>query len=119
VFFAPDVGQIAKGGGDAIKAVQDYKALIRHVHLKDFVGVTVEFDEEGKEIDPTGYVSYVPLGEGVVDIPAILDILKGVGYDGWLMVELDGTPRAPRPPLEAAAMSKRYLQEVLGQTFGR
>jgi inosose dehydratase len=59
---------------------------------------------------------YLPLGEGVVDIPAILEILAEINYDGYAMVELDGTPRAPYAPKEAAAISKRYLQN-LGQRF--
>ncbi len=117
IFFAPDVGQIQKGGTDAVQVVKDYASLIRHVHLKDFVGGQVHFDERGREIDSTGYVSYVPIGYGVVDMPAIFAVLEQAGYDGWIMVELDGTPQAPRPPREAAAMSKRYLQDKLGQKF--
>jgi len=49
VFFAPDTGQIAKAGDDAIEALRTYKSLIRHVHLKDYGG--------GKE---TGYAGYNP-----------------------------------------------------------
>jgi len=116
VFFAPDVGQISKGGGDPVKVVRDFKSIIKHVHLKDFVGGTVEYDEEGKLVDTTGYLCYLPLGEGVVPIPTILEILAEMNYDGFVMAELDGTPSSPRPPTEAAAISKRYLQS-LGQKF--
>jgi inosose dehydratase len=119
VFFAPDVGQIQKGGTDAVAVVERYKSMIRHVHLKDFVGGTVQFDAQGKEVDPTGYVSYVPVGYGVVDTPAILALLEREGFDGWLMIELDGTATSPRPAYEAAAMSKGYLQDKLGQRFGK
>lgn len=116
VLFGPDVGQILKGGGDPVKVVRDFKAIIKHVHLKDFVGGTVEYNEEGKEVDTTGYLSYLPLGEGVVPIPEILEILAEMKYDGFVMAELDGTKTSPRPPKEAAAISKRYLQS-LGQKF--
>ncbi len=116
VFFGPDVGQIAKGGSDPVKIVRDFKSMIQHVHLKDFVGGEVEKDENGKDIDSTGYVCYLPLGEGVVDLLAILEILAEIDYDGYIMVELDGTSKAPYPPKEAAAISKRYLQS-LGQKF--
>ena len=118
VFFAPDVGQIAKGGGDPVAVVRNYSSLIRHVHLKDFVGGKVEYDANGKEVDPTGYLGYVPLGMGVVDIPGILDVLDKANFDGWLNVELDGTPQAPRPPKEAAAISKRYIDRLLS-TLGQ
>lgn len=103
VGFAPDTGQIAKGGADMIATLRTYKELIQHVHLKDYGG--------GRE---TGYVGYEPVGNGVLDIPAVFDILEEANFDGWISVELDGTPRAPRPPREAAAMSKRYLEELLG-----
>jgi sugar phosphate isomerase/epimerase len=39
--------------------------------------------------------------------------LREAGFDGWLMVELDGTARSPRPPKEAAAMSYRGLTEAV------
>lgn len=113
VFMAPDTGQIAKGGGDPVEVVRTYRDLVRHVHLKDYVGGVSVVDREGSAADRTGYLDYTPLGEGVVDFPAILSQLPD-DYDGWLMVELDGTEEAPRPPSEAAAISKRYLDGLVG-----
>lgn len=117
VFFAPDTGQIVKGGSDILEVLNDYGSLVRHVHLKDYIGGPARHDENGKEIDPTGYVGYTPVGHGSLDMPAIFQFLERIDYQDLVMVELDGTPRAPRPPHEAAAMSKRYLQEELGQAF--
>src|SRR5262249_54446736 len=108
---APDTGQIAKGGGDPVEVVRTYAELVRHIHLKDYVGGEPKYDGAGELVDRTGYLDYVPLGDGVVDVPAILDAL-GLRYQGWWMVELDGTPDAPRPPREAAAMSRRYLDKA-------
>jgi len=113
VGFAPDTGQIAKGGSDILEVMHTYRSRITHVHLKDWGG-RYERDAAGKEIDATGYVNYEPVGNGVLPMPEILDILVEDGFDGWVNVELDGTPRAPRPPREAAAMSRRYLGEILG-----
>jgi inosose dehydratase len=113
VGFAPDTGQIAKGGSDIVEVFETYRDRITHVHLKDWCG-KVAFDEAGKEIDHSGYANYEPVGNGVLPIPRLLGVLEGAGYAGWLAVELDGTRRAPRPPREAAAMSRRYLGEVLG-----
>ena len=39
----------------------DYLPLVRHMHLKDFNG-------------GTAFLGYSPLGQGKVDIPAILDL---------------------------------------------
>lgn len=115
VFFAPDTGQIQKGGSDPVAVIQTYLPQVKHVHLKDYSGVPLAYDEDGQEIDRTGYVNYVPLGEGIVDIPAIIATLDNAGYQGWLNVELDGTEQAPRPAKEAADMSKRYLERILGE----
>ena len=113
VGFAPDTGQIAKGGSDIVEVMRTYRQRITHVHLKDWSG-KVAYAADGKEIDATGYLNYEPVGNGILPIPALLEILIEDGFAGWVNVELDGTPQAPRPPREAAAMSRRYLGEVLG-----
>lgn len=119
VFFAPDTGQIQKGGSDPVEVIRTYLPQVKHVHLKDASGARVEFDENGNEIDRTGYVNYVPLGEGVVDLPAIIALLDQNGFAGWLNVELDGTDQAPRPAMEAAAISKRHLEHILREEISR
>ena len=63
VKFGPDVGQLAKGGSDPVAVVKDFSGIIRHVHLKDFNG-------------GNAYLGYCPLGQGKVDIPAIVDLLE-------------------------------------------
>ncbi|MHB1356793.1 MAG: sugar phosphate isomerase/epimerase family protein, partial [Anaerolineae bacterium] len=83
--------------------LNDYKSIIRHVHLKDWGGGRF-----------TGYADYEPIGSGVVDMAGVFRVLEDANFGGWVMVELDGTPQAPRPPREAAAMSKRYLENLLG-----
>lgn len=112
VFMAPDTGQIAKGGGDAVEVVRTYRSMVRHIHLKDYVGGDSRADDTDNPVDRTGYLDYVPLGDGVVDFPAIVADLEAAGYDGWWMVELDGTDQAPRPPKDAAAISLRYLDSL-------
>jgi inosose dehydratase len=113
VGFGPDVGQIAKAGGDPLELVQTYRSLVRHIHIKDYVGGPVRYDASGKAIDTTGYAGYVPLGEGVVDLRAILQILDEDAYAGWLMVELDGTPHSPHAPKTAAAMGRKHLEVLM------
>lgn len=110
VSMAPDTGQIAKGGADPVEVVRTYGPRVRHIHLKDYLGGTPVI-EEGNERDRTGWLDYVPLGRGVVDVPAIIKTL-GDGYEGWWMVELDGTEASPEPPKAAAASSKRYLERL-------
>lgn len=113
VGFAPDTGQIAKGGSDILAVLRTHHKRIVHVHLKDWNG-KYERDRDGKEIDASGYVNYEPIGNGVLPMPAILALLTPEqGFTGWINVELDGTARAPRSPREAAAMSRRHLGQLL------
>jgi inosose dehydratase len=100
VKFGPDVGHMVKGGAQpqaVTKLVKDYREIIHHVHLKDFSGGSY-------------YTGFCPLGFGVVEIPAILDILEGKEMTGMIMVELDSGPRNPMPPLQAASIAKEYLK---------
>lgn len=101
--FAPDVGQLQKGGSDAARVVKDFLPITVHMHLKDWVG--------GQH-----FAGYCPLGQGKVDLKAILDSVEGANPTANIMVELDGSPNAPYTPLETAQISKAYL-EKLGYQF--
>ena len=61
--FAPDTGQLQKAGGDAAKIVKDFKSITAHMHLKDYKGWE-------------HFQGYCPLGEGKVDLQAILDTME-------------------------------------------
>lgn len=111
--FGPDTGQIAQAGGDATEVVVRYAQVVTHVHVKDYGGTPVSKAADGTVVDPTGYSGYVPVGSGVIDFVPMFRALARAGFDGWLNVELDGSPRAPRPPKEAAAMSYRGLTDAI------
>jgi inosose dehydratase len=96
--FGPDIGQLQKGGSDPVKVVKDFLPLVQHMHLKDYSG--------GAE-----YLGYCPLGQGKVDIPAILSMMNGRKTAGLVMVELDSPPPHPAPPLENAKIAKAYLEK--------
>jgi inosose dehydratase len=101
--FAPDVGQLQKGGADAAKVVKDFLPITVHMHLKDWIG--------GEHM-----AGYCPLGMGKVDLKAILDMVETAQPDANVMHELDGSPNMPYTPFETAQISKTYLQK-LGYSF--
>jgi inosose dehydratase len=101
--FAPDVGQLQKGGADAARVVKDFLPITVHMHLKDWIG--------GEHM-----AGYCPLGMGRVDLKAILDMVEGANPQANIMHELDGSPKMPYTPLETAQISRGYL-EKLGYTF--
>jgi inosose dehydratase len=93
--FAPDTGQIQKGGADAAQVVKDLAKITTHMHLKDF--------SNGKYMG-----GYCPLGMGVVDVESILNTLEEAGSNPDVMHELD-RGNAPMTARETAAFSKAYL----------
>ncbi len=101
--FAPDVGQLQKGGVDALQVVKDFLPILKHMHLKDFAG-------------GPHFAGYCPLGQGKVDIAGILDTLEKSKSEANVMVELDGSKNAPMTPLETALVTKTYLK-TLGYKF--
>jgi inosose dehydratase len=101
--FAPDVGQLQKGGANAAQVVKDFLPITVHMHLKDFNG--------GEH-----FAGYCPLGQGKVDLKAILEMVEGANPKANIMVELDGSTNMPYTALETAQISKAYL-EKLGYRF--
>jgi len=96
--FGPDIGQLQKGGSDPVQVVKDFLPLVQHMHLKDYSG-------------GSDYLGYCPLGQGKVDIPAILAMMNGRKTAGLVMVELDSPPPQPAPALENAKIAKAYLEK--------
>ena len=101
--FAPDVGQLQKGGADAAKVVKDFLPITVHMHLKDYKGWE-------------HFAGYCPLGQGKVDLKAILDMVEVANPSANIMHELDGSANQPYTPLQTLQIGKEYL-EKLGYTF--
>lgn len=87
-----DVAHLAAGGGDPVAIIDKYADRLTYVHLKDY--------------DPnTG--SFLPLGEGGIDMSGVVDAVIRSGYSDWIGVELDGYPG---DPADAARRSFAYLE---------
>lgn len=110
VGFAPDGGQIAKGGADPIEVAARWANRIRHVHLKGLEAGWVEKRRAG--ISLRGPEGYCELGEGVIDYAPLVKVLDAVDYRGWAMAELDETAN---PPREVARRNREQLRELFGK----
>lgn len=104
VRFGPDIGQLTKGGSDAVQVVKDFLPIIEHMHLKDYNGENPHL------------AGYCPLGQGKVDIPAILNLVQKKKLHGMVMVELDNDGKTSLVPLDLVKTSKAYLERQ-GVTF--
>jgi inosose dehydratase len=87
--FCPDTAHLEAGGGDSADLINTYGDRIQYVHFKDYA--------DG---------DFLPLGRGALDFSRIMSALHGIGYDGWIVVELDVYKGSPK---EAAQVSKRFL----------
>jgi inosose dehydratase len=94
IALCPDTGHIILGGGDPAELIARHADRIPYVHVKD--------------VDPeTG--SFVPLGEGALNLDAVMAALREADYDGWITIELD----AWENPAGAARANRAVLAEHL------
>jgi len=108
-----DMGHYAFGGGDPVEALETYFPRIWHVHFKDFdPGV----GQAARENNYDYFTSvekgvFCELGEGNVDFPAIVKMLREKGYEGWIVVEQDVLP-GMGSPRECAQHNRTYIQSL-------
>lgn len=92
---------------DAAHALVDLVAL---VHLKDFRRARPDETEHVyKGLDGVAFTGSV-VGEGQVDLPEIVSILRSAGYAGWLSLEFEG---AQDPIAIGVPASLRAAQRLL------
>lgn len=112
VFHGPDIGHLAWAGGDVLDYCRTYANDIKCLHVKDISGsVLKEGLEKGwtySEYSQAGI--FAELGEGIVPVKEMIDILNGAGYEGWFIVEIDRTMKATA--LESAQISRAYLRSI-------
>lgn len=97
-----DVAHWRQGGGDPAAAIRRHRDRLALLHLKDVEPVPATAAQ------PAGY-RFVELGRGRVDLPAVLDALRDVRFDGWAIVELDSVEGTGHSARDAAASNKAYL----------
>jgi len=97
-----DTGHLLIGGVDPVALAAEHAGRIRHTHLKD-VDATWAGRVQSGEVTYTEAVRegmYRPLGQGDVDIAAIVGSLESAGYDGWYVLEQDTILAGPPAPGE-------------------
>ena len=112
-----DTGHYFYGGGDPVEATQKYGSRIWHLHLKDVRREVLDRAREEKTgfLGAVGEGVFCPLGEGDVDIIAVMNNLRKQGYDGWAVFEQDVDPTKPGiAPRESAVASRQYLRKFVG-----
>ena len=111
-----DPAHIAKAGSDPVAICERYAPIICYVHIKDY---SPELDTPEANVRVEGVAPklafFSELGDGIVDTPGFVQVLRESDYDGWLTIELDRSQTTPRQSL---VNNTRYLREVLGFDIG-
>lgn len=112
-----DTGHLMIGGTDPVALTLQWASRINHVHAKDVRAEMVSKVRSG-ELSYTEAVSqgiYVPLGQGDVDLVAIVTALNEAGFEGWYVLEQDtmlgGEPAGEGPVRDVRASLER-LREI-------
>ena len=114
-----DTGHHAYSDGDPRDAIARHGNRIRYFHLKDLNPAVAHRVKVGGLDFHTAVIDgiFPAIGEGSVDIAGVIEDIKSLGYEGWIVVEQDtlGThDYAGRTPLEAVGVSRKYLEDTLG-----
>lgn len=114
-----DTGHMFIGGTDPVAFSAKYPHRIKHTHLKD---VRLDMARKVQTGELTYYQAvvqgmYTALGEGDIDIRAIVKNLLDAGFDGWLCLEQDNVvssdPAAGEGPLDEARRSVHFINQVI------
>jgi inosose dehydratase len=112
-----DTGHLLVGGSDPVALARRVPDRVAHVHLKDVDATTAAEVTAGRRSysDAVRDGMFRPLGQGDVDVPALVRALEGAGYRGWYVLEqdvmLDGEPEGEGPVTDVRA-SLEHLLEV-------
>ena len=89
-----DTGHFAYARIDPVAAIERYAARIGHMHLKDIrPDVLARVDAEELSFwEAIEAGIFCPLGEGLVDLGAVLSALEAAHFDGYATIEQDRVP---------------------------
>lgn len=110
VFHGPDTGHLAWAGADVTAYIRDYADAIKTIHIKDIdpqvraAGVAGSWDYATASANGI----FCEIGEGLVDFPAVFDLLRAANFAGWIIVETDVTQKSSAA--ESATISRQNLR---------
>lgn len=111
VWAIPDIGHIQAAGGDPVKFVREYTNRLLFPHFSDVIVYPGgPMNLSGKT--PRPKYDFVELGQGKVNLPGVLQIMKDYRWTGWIIIELDNV-RTGHTPKESAIISKKFIEEKL------
>lgn len=108
-----DTGHLLFGGGDVMATMNRWTERLHHVHFKDIRPDIVRDVRENDRsfLDAVIAGAFTVPGDGCIDFQAVTDVLKAMGYHGWIVVEAEQDP-AKAPPFEYSKKGYDHIVEV-------
>ena len=107
-----DVGNILFVDEDPAPFLEAFKDEIKHVHIKDYLRKPASYEPPSRDWLPTRsgqFLRDTMVASGVVDFEACMKVLKAIGYDGALALELGH----PEPFDVGVQQAMEYLNRLM------
>ncbi|WP_247422802.1 TIM barrel protein [Ralstonia pseudosolanacearum] len=109
-----DTGHLYYSGMDPVSWLRRHAARLDYVHFKDIDLPTYRqvLGERIAFFDACARGVMCPIGQGVLDYPAIKRTLEDLGYAGYITIEQERDPRNAGSSLRDVAASREFLATV-------
>jgi inosose dehydratase len=112
--FCLDTGHLFYAGMDPVATLEKYADRLDYIHFKD-IDIAVFQRVMGERIrffEACAQGVMCPIGRGVIDYRAILNLLDRIGYEGFITVEQERDPLNAGGSLADVKASREYLKSV-------
>lgn len=94
-----DTGHLTFAGGDPLAIARAHVGRIAHVHCKDVRGDVLArvLNNDTSFLEAVLQGVFTVPGDGMIDYPPLFEVLRGAGYDGWVVVEAEQDPSVADP----------------------
>lgn len=109
-----DTGHLQYAGMDPVEWLRKYKDRLDYVHFKDIDGEVYSriMQEHIRFFEGCWQGSMCPIGQGIVDYPAVKNVLDEIGYSGYITIEQECDPRNVDKSLANVKASVDYLKSI-------
>ena len=89
-----DTGHMTFAGGDAVAMLAKHVHRVCHVHCKDVRPDVIRLarNNDWSFLESVINGAFTVPGDGAIDFPAVIRLLRDNGYTGWLVVEAEQDP---------------------------
>jgi sugar phosphate isomerase/epimerase len=101
--FSPDTAHLYLADCDVVKTIDKHKSRLMLLDYKD-----------ARKISDKLLDNIFDLGDGAVDFPGCHRVLKSIGFQGWLCVDLDVARKGPRASYERC---QQYVVDKLESIY--